>query len=309
MRFSYYFPGRWMHPQPDLLTGAAHARLARAAEEAGFDGAAFDEHPAPPEIWRRQGGHDAFDPFVALAFVAGTTNHLQLLTYVTVLPYRNPLVLAKAVASLDVLSEGRLTLGLGTGYLPEEFAAVGASFERRNEVFDEALEALELAWTGDAFSFEGRDFEAVDVITHPPPRQKPHPPIWLAGNSRLTRRRVVARAQGWMPMPNPRRQRRGWHRTPPLETLEDLEGMLAMIRSESEAAGRSEPIDIAHSLALGAPPVSEPEALVEHIGRLAELGVTWVTVNGAGAGVEEAEEWIRHYGEAIIDKVRPKTSS
>ena len=130
----------------------------------------------------------------------------------------------------------------------------------------------------------------------PVPTSVPHPPIWIGGNSKLTMRRVVDAGQGWMPMPNPRAKSRPG-RSVPLETGEDLARLKHYLDEYADQRGRSDPIDIVHSLAL-AP--TEPAALIEHLGELESLGVTWVCANGAGASVPEAVEWIETFGADII---------
>ncbi|MYL08098.1 MAG: LLM class flavin-dependent oxidoreductase, partial [Acidimicrobiia bacterium] len=117
MEFSFGFP-LMAHPQnPEFLTAEAIAEFARAAEAAEFDSCSLTEHPLPSDRWLASGGHDALDPFVALAVAAGATTRLRLLTNLTPLPYRNPAILAKTVATLDRLSGGRAILGAGVGYL------------------------------------------------------------------------------------------------------------------------------------------------------------------------------------------------
>src|SRR5206468_1337105 len=116
-------------PDGDLLDAGPVSELAIAAERAGFHGFACTEHPAPTARWLRAGGHQTLDPFVALGHVAAVTTELRLLTHLAVLPYRNPLVLGKAAATVDRLSNGRFILGVGVGYLKAEFHAVGTDFE------------------------------------------------------------------------------------------------------------------------------------------------------------------------------------
>jgi alkanesulfonate monooxygenase SsuD/methylene tetrahydromethanopterin reductase-like flavin-dependent oxidoreductase (luciferase family) len=126
----------------DMLGSGPVGELARAAEEAGWDGFAFTEHPAPGLRWLKTGGHQTLDPFVALSYVAAVTSRLRLLTYLSVLPYRNPMLLAKAAASVDIVSDGRFILGAGVGYNKSEFHALGVDFDERNALFDEALDVL-----------------------------------------------------------------------------------------------------------------------------------------------------------------------
>src|SRR5690349_15054263 len=145
--------------------------IAARAEAAGFDGLSFTEHPAAGVNWLTHGGHQTLDPFVALAFAAAATSRLRLLTYLAVLPYRNPFLLAKTAATLDRLSGGRFTLGAGTGYHKTEFFALGVDFDERNALFDETLDVLPRAWSGEPFSYRGRHFDARDVIQRPRPRR------------------------------------------------------------------------------------------------------------------------------------------
>ena len=113
----------------DMLDSGPVGELARVAEDAGWDGFSFTEHPAPGLRWLETGGHQTLDPFVALGYVAAVTSRLKLLTYLSVLPYRNPMLLAKAAASVDILSHGRFILGAGTGYNKSEFHALGVDFD------------------------------------------------------------------------------------------------------------------------------------------------------------------------------------
>ena len=289
MQFTWGFPFETCPPNPEFLSGAAIGRLAKGVEDAGFDAAFFTEHPAPSQRWRESGGHDALDPFVGLSFAAAATTELRLLTNLVVLPYRNPFFLAKITATLDVLSGGRLILGVGAGYLKGEYKALGVDYDRRNDLFDEALDVLGQAWKGETMSVEGADFSARDITLLPTPAQKPHPPIWIGGNAKLTRRRVAERAQGWMPMPNPAEFAKA-RKSPALETDEQLAEMIAYMRDHAESVGRTEPIDIMYmSFAGGLPTAADfdVEEHLDHVGRLAELGVTRLAINGAGGSLAE----------------------
>lgn len=270
--------------------------LAGRAEAAGFDAVFLTEHPIPSQRWREHGGHDALDPFVGLAAMAHATDSLRLLTNLTVIPYRNPFLLAKAAATLDVISDGRLILGAGVGYLKSEFAALGIDFDTRNERFDEYLTVLTLAWSGEVVEFEGRFLRAHGVVAHPRPIQQPHPPLWLGGNSMLTRRRVAEHAQGWMPMPAPR-----GGSGPALETAEDLAVLLEELHAYAETIGRTAPIEVAAVLT-GPLTGSSPAALTDRVGHLVEVGVTWLAVNGEGTTVDEASAFIDAFGTGVIPR-------
>ncbi|MFQ5698318.1 MAG: LLM class F420-dependent oxidoreductase [Myxococcota bacterium] len=176
-------------------------RVARAAEAAGFESVWTGEHvvlpdprvppsPASPRF-------PMLDPGTLLAYLAGATSRLRLGTGVVILPQRNPLVLAKQLATLDRVSEGRLIFGVGVGYLRPEFEALGVSFADRGERTDEYLEAIRALWTHEKPAYQGRFVAFSGVDAQPRPVQKPHPPIVIGGHSRGALRRAVRRAEGW----------------------------------------------------------------------------------------------------------------
>ncbi len=201
MKFATTYP-LISHPyHPGLVSPDGIARVSQAAEAAGFSGIGFTDHPAPSQRWLDGGGHDALDPFVAMAFCAAATTTIRLIPNVVVLPYRNPFIVAKAGATLDLLSGGRFTLSVGAGYLKSEFAALGVDHAERNELFDEAIDVLRAIWTTDDVTFEGRHFSARGITSHPRPAVCP--PIWIGGNSAQARQRVAERGDGWAPFPSP----------------------------------------------------------------------------------------------------------
>lgn len=174
--------------------------FAQALEANGIDAVSLTDHPAPSKKWMDGGGHATLDPFVGLSFFAAATERLHVKTGLAVLPYRNPLMTAKSMTSVDVVSGGRGIFVLGAGYLRSEFAALGVDFSERNFLFDEAIEAMLGFWGTDDFHFEGRHFTALGVTLDPGPVTKPHPPIWLGGNARIVRDRVARWGFGWSPM-------------------------------------------------------------------------------------------------------------
>jgi probable F420-dependent oxidoreductase len=180
---------------PEQLTASA-----AAAEAAGFDSVWAGEHvilpdpQVPPSPMAPQ--DPALDPLVALTWVAAHTNTLRLATGIVILPQRNPVVLAKQIASLDALSEGRFVFGVGVGYLQPEFRAIGADYDNRGAVTDEYLEAMQHLWYDEHPEFHGRfsDFAGVDAY----PRPVQHPiPIVIGGHTRPAYRRAVSRGHGW----------------------------------------------------------------------------------------------------------------
>ena len=231
------------HPyNPELISGAGVAQVAAAAEAAGFHGLGFTDHPAPTQRWLEAGGHDALDPFVAMGFAAARTTTLRLIPNIVVLPYRNPFVVAKAGATLDLLSDGRFTLAVGVGYLKREFAALGVDFDERNDLVDEALDVIRAIWTTDDVTYEGRHFTARGITAHPRPASLPHPPIWIGGNTGRARQRVATHGDGWCPFPAPAGLAKTAG-TAEMDTIERLGEGIEDLRRRSDAAGRDLVVD------------------------------------------------------------------
>ncbi|HEY2215170.1 MAG TPA: LLM class F420-dependent oxidoreductase [Acidimicrobiales bacterium] len=305
MRFAITHP-MITHPyDPELVSGAGIIATAKAAEAAGFGGFGFTDHPAPTQRWLEAGGHDAVDPFVAMAFAAAHTTTLRLIPNIVVLPYRNPFVVAKAGATLDLLSGGRFTLAVGAGYLKREFAALGVDYAERNEIFDESLDVLKAIWTSDDVTFEGRHFSAKGITAHPRPVSDPHPPIWIGGNSGTARQRAVDRGNGWCPFLAPTGLA-GTASTAALDTMETLAASIADLHQRSEKADRDPAsLDIAFAGYMGGSPGSadfNAEVHLEHLAQLSALGVTWVQVGLPGTSLARALEAAAQYGQEIIAK-------
>lgn len=274
MRFSVQLPTHRVEAGDEFVSATAIGEMARAAERAGFDACFVTDHPFPTDKWMAGGGHHSLDPFVALAFAAAATETIRLQTHVLVLPYRSPFIVANAAATLDRASGGRLILGTAAGYLKGEFHALGADFEHRNEISDDALRAIRRAWTENGLEMSGRGFSVRGNTSRPLPVQEPGPPIWVGGNSRLAIRRAVELGDGWLPFPNERKHA-AYRRTAVLETLEDLRHKLDFAREHAERVGRTEPLDVCFS-----PFESrlKSEGLAGHVGELAALGVTWLAL-------------------------------
>jgi len=188
MQFTVEHPVGRANCDPALYGPTGLPALAQAAERAGFAAIGFTEHPAPSLKWLRGGGHATLDPIAALSFVAACTSTLIVMPYLLVLPYRSPLLAAKSIVSLDVLSGGRLVVAAGGGYLRSEFSALGVDFDERGALFDEALDVLRGVCADEEFHYVGRHFSARGVTLTPGPVQRPHPPIWIGGNGRNARR-------------------------------------------------------------------------------------------------------------------------
>jgi probable F420-dependent oxidoreductase len=294
----------------EFVSAEGVAAVARTAEAAGFDGVYSTEHPFPDDDWLASGGHQALDPFVGLSFAAAATTRLRVLTNLCVLPYRNPFLAARAAASLDVLSGGRLDLGVGAGYLEGEFRALGVDFEGRNDRFDEAIVAITEAWSGASVRFAGDGFEARGNTMRPAPLQQPRPPIWVGGNSGRALRRAARYGDGWLPLPNPRAlgNRR---RSAPLEDLDDLRHLFARLADEREAARlegiaserRRSTFDVLVYPMVPFIPGSagfSADALVEHAHEVSRLGVTGFIVGLPSPSRHAYEDALTAYGEQVV---------
>jgi probable F420-dependent oxidoreductase len=264
--------------QAEFLEASAIKAMAQAAERAGMDACALTDHPAPTAEWRRNGGHDAFDPFAALAFIASATTRIRLHTHILVVPYRNPFLAAKSAATVDVLSEGRLILGLGSGYQRGEYAALGVDFASRGAAMDETLQVMKMAWSGEPVTYQGRNFKAEGNQPRPLPVQKPHPPLWGGGNADPAIRRAAELCDGWSPFfATPALAQKA--ATKELVTIDDLRVGIGLLRQHLERVGRVRPFDICAGLPEPDRPKdctrADAQRIVDLGGQMAEMGVNW----------------------------------
>lgn len=303
MRFTVEHPVGSPDCAPELYGPAALPRFARAAEEAGFDALAFTEHPAPSLKWLRGGGHATLDPVAALAFVAAATTRLRIMPFLLILPYRNPLLAAKSIISLDVLSGGRLVVGAGGGYLRSEFSALGVAHEERGALFDEALDVLHGVCTTPEFHYEGRHFTAYGVGMVPGPVQRPHPPVWIGGNGRNALRRVARAAQGWSPMLTSE-EMAATTRTRALTTVADLAAAIKDLHDLLGEAGRDPAtVDVQVQSGRFSGPLGDGlsvEQVRDHVGQLAQVGATQFLVRVPSDSVDRALDELARFGEEII---------
>ncbi|MDA1349626.1 MAG: TIGR03619 family F420-dependent LLM class oxidoreductase, partial [Chloroflexi bacterium] len=238
MKYGFNLPTQGPMATPENL-----ANLVRSGEEMGFDVASVSDHVVIPksinsrypytesgEFAGRVPG-ECLDQLATLSFIAGQTSKVRLLTSVMVLPHRSPVLTAKMLASIDVLSNGRLTVGCGVGWMREEFEALGAPpFDERGAVGDEYIALFKEMWTSDAPAFSGKYVSVSDVSFLPKPVPKPHPPIWGGGESPPALRRAARFADAWYPIGNNPRY--------PVGTVEQLAEYLSRLRTYVEEAGR-----------------------------------------------------------------------
>jgi probable F420-dependent oxidoreductase len=250
--------------------------LARAVEERGFESLFFTDHthiPATPQtrklMQEAQGGVQPHfthnhDTFVAMAYAAAATRTLRLGTGVCLVPEREPIATAKVVASLDVLSHGRVLFGVGVGWIPEEIANHGIDPPTRWAVMDERVPAMRAIWTRDEAEYHGRHVDFGPIWSWPKPQQRPHPPILVGGAGKGVIRRVVAYGDEWMP-------RAGM-------PVEQLAARIRELQDAARAAGRDGAIPVT---------VQGAEPDTRALNELREVGVTRATLYAPFADADQ----------------------
>jgi probable F420-dependent oxidoreductase len=226
-----------------LATRQGIEAMTRRAEELGFAHLSLSDHVVVPRKidsrypysesgeWAGAASGDCFEQLTQLAYMAAITTKPRLITAVAVIPYRGAVHTAKIAATIDVLSEGRMVMGIGAGWLREEFEALGSPpFEARGRVTDEYLQAFKVLWTEDAPRFEGSHVRFANVSFLPKPVQKPHPPIWVGGESPAALRRTARYGDVWFPIGNNPRH--------PLDTVAHFGEGLQRLRQIAEQHGR-----------------------------------------------------------------------
>jgi probable F420-dependent oxidoreductase len=290
------------HPQ-EFLRPEAVVEIAQLIERLGFHGGNVTDHPCPTGRWLDAGGHQAQDPFVMLSFVAAATTTLRLQTGILVLPYRNPFITARAVASLDVFSGGRVTLGLGAGYLKGEYRALGVDFERRNDLMDEYMRALKAALSGEDFSFQGTGYEALGNRVKPGPIQKPHPPLLVGGNSKRAIRRAAELGDGWCPFFTPAAVS-ATARTAAMTDEMDLVAGISYLREHCAKIGRQRPPDIILSSISSLYDKTSAASMIDKIEELRGLGASGAAVHMEGRTRAEWCDNAEWFASNVLTKVR-----
>jgi probable F420-dependent oxidoreductase len=278
-------PGR-VQAWEQSLGGPELTRAARAAEDAGFAWISCSDHVAVPLSRVGAMGGTWYDAGSTLAYVAGATQRIRLLSHVVVLPYRHPLLVAKQFGTLDHLSGGRVILGVGSGHLKPEFNVLGADFARRGQVSDEYVAAIAAAWTDEVARFDGETVEFRDVIVSPRVAQRPRPPIWVGGNSRAAVRRAARYADGWVP----------WELTPE-----------ACRRAVAEARTIRGPARFEVVAPLAVSPNANAGDLIGAAGRWREAGATAFHVGLAADSFDALLARLAWFGREVIAPVTATT--
>ncbi len=288
--------------------------LAGLAQELNFDSIWVGDHvflpyqmsPIYPYSATGKSGlqpsDNIFDPLITLGFMAAKVDKLMLGIGVLVIPYRNPLVMAKMLATLDVLSKGRLVLGIGVGWMREEFETLGASFEDRGSVTDEYIQIFKGLCTTEEFDFQGEHYQVSNVAFYPRPAQSPHPPVWVGGHSSSALKRVVRLGDGWQPA-----------ELSPSELAEKLE----VIRRLCHAAGRDpDTIEISNWLSgVGFGDVEPgadgrvarlsgtPQQMLDTVRRYEEAGVRHLAMGIRRGTAGQMAETVKRFAGEVIAKL------
>jgi len=263
---------------PEVLT-----RRARLAEEAGFEALWVGDHVALPLDAPDPADEPRLEALVALTYLAAVTTRVRLGAAVLVLPQRQPVLLAKQLSSIDVLSGGRLTVGIGVGYVEPELRALGASLADRGARTDEYLAAMRALWAEPAPSFAGRFVSFADVLQRPRPAQRPHPPIVVGGHSPGAYRRAVRQGNGWY----------GWELG-----LEETARALEALREAARRHGR--PSHLPELEVTITPPGSID---LDAARRYADLGVHRLALQPPTMGGTAIEDLIATVGDRLAGRV------
>lgn len=313
MKFGFYLPNSGEGAQPDALSS-----IARLGDRLGFDCMVAPDHVVMPRqvesvypysltgsilAGGNSGAGEWPEQITTLAYLAGITESIRLVTSVMIVPYRNPLLCAKMLATLDMLSKGRLVVGCGVGWMEEEFELLDAPpFADRGAVTDEYLRAFIELWTAERPSFEGKYVNFSDIIFLPRPVQQPHPPIWIGGQSRAAIRRAARLGNAWHPV--------GAIPAAPLEP-EELAENLGYLRRHAETAGR-DPGDI--EVTMKAPLYDaasdasgsrrrfsgSADAVLQDIHTYAEVGVGELIFDFRSPHHAETEERMSRFSETVM---------
>jgi probable F420-dependent oxidoreductase len=276
----------------EVLRGFAHA-----AEATGFDSLWVSDHVIVPKRLEsrypyNESGEFPFrpdapflDPIATLLFVAGCTERVRLGTAVLIVPYRNPVVQAKELATLDFVSGGRLILGIGTGWMAEEFAALDVPFAHRGARTNEYLALIKQLWTADDTGFAGTYYRLDDVGFAPRPLQQPHPPIWAGGHSEPAFRRAGRSCDGWL----------GANVSPT-----ELAGQFEQVQRHARAAGRdAAALTLAARIPLRYAPGDE-QVLRDTVADYRAIGASHLIFDMGVRSVEAARETMARIMESVL---------
>jgi len=297
MRIGFSLLNNWGIEDAQALVG-----LASRAEELGFDSVWVHDHVFNVgHVFDRIGGKPYYEPLTLLSFVAARTRRVRLGTSVLVLPYHNPIRLAKTAATLDVLSGGRLILGVGVGLIEKEIRAMGSPFAERGALTDEAIAVMRALWTEDEPSFDGKYHRFAGMKFSPKPLQKPSIPVVIGGVSRAAIRRAARLGDGWQPLGL---------------APEALGQGIALLRTEAQSYGRDVstiPVSIAMSLGVSTPRRyalgKDPAEVVQNAKAYASLGVQTLVISANTGDPTEARSALETIAREVLTAIPREPSA
>jgi probable F420-dependent oxidoreductase len=277
-------------------------RVAQACDEAGFFYVAVCHHIAIPRSHADMMSTQWFDPVPTLAYLAAKTERTRVMTNVYCLPYRHPLDTAKAFATLDALSGGRLILGVGTGHVEAEFEMLGVPFAERGAIANEAIDGIVAAWTDEYPVLEGPRWPVEGMGQRPRPAQRPRPPIWIGGYGKPALRRVAERGDGWIPQGTPRKR---------------LPDDIAYILEHRDRARPGEKLELGYIteyVHLGEPSFEtpkgtlsgSPQRVIDSFNELGEMGVAHLQLRFATRSAGEQCDQIAAFGADVAPHLTRK---
>ena len=303
-----------------MSSRAAYQSVAKAAERFGYGFLSVNDHVVVPRdiasrypyseegTWAGAAAGHNFDQLATLAFLAGCTEKIRLMTSVMVVPHRQPVLAAKMLSTIDVLSNGRLIVGCGAGWMKEEFEALETKpYEHRGSVTNEYIEAFRELWTSDAPEYHGDYVDFDNLMFVPQPLQDPAPPIWVGGESKAARRRAATLGDAWYPgTANPQYR---------LNTPERIKEAIADMRQMAEAAGR-DPAEIDLAFVVLTPLAWEAqdnpqgdrrqlftgsaEEMAEDVAALADCGVRHINLSLQAKSADETVANMQRFSEEVM---------
>jgi probable F420-dependent oxidoreductase len=228
-----------------------------------------------------------------MGYAAGQTSTVQIGVSVLIVPYRNPVVTARAIATLDYLSNGRIIVGVGSGWMKEEFDALGAPFAERGAQTDEFIRIFKAIWTSTEPQFSGQYHQFSGITSYPRPVQQPYPPIWVGGNSKRAMRRALELGDGWQP---------GWSKPDQLEQeLQDFRRVADRLGRDPQSVEISllRPMQIIDRADAHRPLIGTPEQIADDIRVYQKLGVSHLVFAFRSSTAAEAVETIERFATQI----------
>jgi probable F420-dependent oxidoreductase len=309
MRFGFYLPTRGPGATPDGLK-----TFVTRAEALGFNSVMIADHIVfpvkieskyPYTVSGEFPGHgDAMEQLTLMSYIAALTSRLRLVSSVMIVPHRNPILTAKALSTIDVLSGGRVTVGVGVGWLREEFEALDTPpFDQRGASTDEYLRIFKNLWTEEPASYEGEFYRYEALRFQPKPVQRPHPPIWIGGHSMPALRRVARLGDGWHPV--------GATPASPLP-LEEVVGKLEILKGLMDKEGRDfQALDISYKAPIydvtirqteteRRPFTGAPEQIVEDIQTFKAAGISELIFDFRGETITESIDRMESFKNTIM---------